>query len=392
MAHKPTILLVDDSPLVHQVYGPQLEDAGFEVRHAEDGIAAINTTFLEMPDVIVLDIYMPKINGYQVCRLLKDHAETRAIPIVLITSGEAHRLVDHPKHWSFATGADAYVKKGEMDLVATVQPLLGRPRGPHVATAARRAMSEIEIMTALSALLDKQLYRDVSHLQELNEKKSAFVSLVAHELKAPLAVIKGSMGNLASKKFGTLSPTQRDSVAVVQRTVDRLARLIRELLDLSRIEAGRMVLHREPVALGALLDDIITTYQGEAAAKQVVVEWQRPTDDITVTGDRDRLEQVFINLLINAIKYTPDGGLVTIALQPQASLVRVEMRDTGAGIGTADLDRIFHLFERLDPEDGQGVGLGLPIARTLVELHGGRVWAESDGTHGSTFIVELPLT
>lgn len=390
MTHTPTILLVDDSPLVHKVYGPPLEAAGFRVLHTSDGIAAINTAMTQQPDVIVLDIYMPKINGYQVCRLLKDHAATKAIPMILITGGEAGRLVADPKRWSFETGADAYIEKGSGDLVAEVRRMLVSAPPSKTRRHPRTPLTEVEIMTALSALLDKQLYHDVSHLQELNEKKSAFVSLVAHELKAPLTVIKGSIDNMGHGTYGGLSASQRACLALVNRTVDRLVRLIRELLDLTRIEAGRIVLQRAPVSLGELLHEVIADYQAEAAARQLIIQHEGLSAEAVVHGDRDRLEQVFINLLTNAIKWTPEGGMITVALSRHAQHLRVTVTDTGIGVGATHHERIFQLFERVDPEDGQGVGLGLPIARTLIELHGGRLWVESDGQHGSTFTVELP--
>ncbi len=392
MIEQPTVLLVDDSPFVHQVYGQQLLDAGFRVIDAEDGVAAINAAFLQIPDVIVLDIYMPKINGYQVCRLLKDHPDTKMIPIILITSGAAAQLVSDPKKWGFGIGADAYLEKGETDLIGVIRPLLARAPVAKRPIAQRRALSEVDIMIALSTLLDQQLYRDVSHLQDLNEKKSAFVSLVAHELKAPLTVIKGCAGNLRSGVYGDLSSMQQESVSMIERTTERATRLIRELLDLARIEGGRILLDRQAMQIGALVRDVVNAFESEARKKTQRVSLDMPTTDITIRADRDRLEQVFINLFTNAIKFTPEGGTIQVRLVPRDGCVHFEIQNDGPGIAADDLERIFHLFERLDASRQDGIGLGLPIAQTLTELHGGRLWAESDGVSGCTFIVELPLS
>jgi len=389
---KKRILLVDDSVMVHEIFGSKLEEAGYEVLHAEDGFSAINVTLAAMPDLILLDIMMPVISGYQVCRLLKDRRGTSHIPIVFITGESSKHFAKDPMSWAFKTGADGYLEKADLDiLIENIKPFLKNSMKNVDAGKAPSSMSEIEILSAISKLLDKQLYLDVKKLEDLDDRKDTFISNVAHELKSPLGIIKGNMQNLKLGIYGSVSDKQQDIFLSTERTVDRIARLVTDLLDISKIEAGEMHLNRSPISLPTFLNDILDDYVGELKEKNITIQKEFPSDISNVSGDRDRLVQVAVNLFSNAIKFTPQGGNITIRLKPDKDLVRVEIEDSGPGIAAEDLEKIFNKFERIGANKAEGSGLGLPIARNLVGLHGGKVWAESDGKNGSTFIFILPV-
>jgi two-component system, sensor histidine kinase and response regulator len=384
---KKRILIVDDSPMIHEMFGDRLEDAGFEVLHAEDGFSAINTALVEMPDLILLDIMMPIINGYQVCRLLKDRKETSHIPIMFVTGKSSKNFVDDPMNWGFKTGADGYLDKADGDrIVECIKPLLEGAVKKGSKGKASSGMSEMEILSAISRLLDKQLYLDVKRLEELDEKKNAFVSNVSHELRSPLGIIKGNMQNLMVGVYGDVPDKQREMLASTDRTVSRIARIVGDLLDLSRIEAGAMQLDREFISLSELVDMAVEDYAGELKGKGIVVQKDFAFDLPEVFADRDRLMQVIVNLLSNAIKFTPKGGLIRISLGGEADVVRFEIEDTGPGVPAQYLEKIFDKFERITADKVEGTGLGLPIAKDLVLLHGGKIWAESDEGAGSKFI------
>ena len=390
---KKKILVVDDSALVREMYKAQLEEGGYEVFTAEDGVSAINDAFLKTPDLILLDVQMPKINGYQVCRLLKDHPMTKDIPIVIMTAKEARGIVQDPRQWSFQTGANGYYGKDEGgDLLSCIQVFLDQASPSRSSgRAAGKAMSETEIMLALSQLLDRQLYTDITHLKELDEKKDAFVANVSHELKSPLAILGGFLDNLKDEICGPITEKQREAFEIMQKTVTRLNRLIKDILDISKIAAGKMQLQIEEVDLGAMVQSVYESFKLEAAKKKIKLELDIPAKPVRVEADQDRLTQVIINLTSNGIKYTPEGQRVILRLCPSGEEARVEIEDTGHGISEENRKKIFDKFERIMTEKAEGTGLGLSIAKDIIDLHHGKIWLESESGKGSKFIFTLPL-
>jgi signal transduction histidine kinase len=250
----------------------------------------------------------------------------------------------------------------------------------------------------LGLLAGHQLIRDIirqlvgsnEQLATLNDRQAAFVSNVAHEFRAPLAVFKGAMDNLADGLHGPLTSEQVEPVAMCRKEINRLTRLVGDLLDVSRVEAGKLRLSREEVQLQELLESVATFFGGLAKERGLSLALELPRDPVMMLGDRDRLRQVFVNLLSNAIKFTKRGG-IRIRLSVDGDAVRVEVEDTGSGIAPEDRERIFDKFERVGSQTEEGSGLGLPIARDLVELHHGRLWVESEPGKGSRFIARLPV-
>lgn len=392
---KERILIVDDSPLVHQVMEAHLQEAGYEILHAHDGFEAINLTFKEMPDLIILDINMPKINGWQVCRLLKDHPLSKQIPIIIGTSAASATAISDPRQWSIQTGADDFFNKNLDSMDSLLIPLVKkqlekkvRADKPHPSYP---PLSELEIMSHLSHLLDIQLYKEVSYLKELDERKNAFVANVSHEFRSPLTVIGGYLSLMQAGKLGQTTKDQDEGIERNLRTVNRLIRLVTDLLDLSKIEAGKMILKKEKIDLAILLDDVIKLYSVTADEKKIELQREISKSLPLMFGDKDRLMQVMINLLYNSIKFTPENGKITLRLLEEGPNLRFEIEDTGHGIAKEDLEKIFDKFERVAAEKKEGTGLGLPISQDIVKLHGGKIRVESELEKGSKFIVLLPM-
>jgi signal transduction histidine kinase len=386
---KSKILVVDDSPLIHEMLGAHLESAGYEVVHANDGVDAINAAFTHMPDLIFLDINMPRINGYQVCRLLKDQPATHNIPIIIGTSRDSAAPVLDPKKWSFETGADGYVDKtSDMDPVALAREYI-KPDGKLHVAARRAPMSEIEIMTALSHLLDKQLYRDVTRLQDLNQRMEFFVANVSHEIKSPMTVIKGNLENMKQGLCGQVTDQEAHALDVMLQTVERLNRMVNDLLDLAKIKAGKMTMKREEVCVNGLVDEMVQAFSVLIQAKKMHVHKELDSGLSCIMGDRDRLMQVFVNIFNNALKYTPDGGRIVLKTSQEGTGVRFSVQDNGPGMAPKDLAKIFDKYERITTEKKEGTGLGLAIAHEIVQLHGGKIWVESQVGKGTTFFVTL---
>ncbi len=226
-------------------------------------------------------------------------------------------------------------------------------------------------------------------LAKLNEMQAQFVNNVAHELRAPLTVIKGALDNLSDDLHGPLTLDQRDPVGMCLREANRLKRLVTDLLDVARLEAGKTRLTKDEVVLQELLKNVVQLFNGLAKERQLTLRLDVPGEPARILGDRDRLQQVFINLLNNAVKFTKQGG-ITLQLRRNGAAYEVLVEDTGPGIAKEDLGRVFDKFERVGNQTEEGSGLGLPIARDLVKLHEGRLWVESEQGKGSRFIVRLP--
>ncbi len=236
------------------------------------------------------------------------------------------------------------------------------------------------------------VFRDVSQEMEVNRAKTKFVNEVAHELRAPLTSIKGYVDLILEDEDYTKEEIY-EWLKVVQANSNRLSQLIADLLDVSRIEAGKITLKQEPVDLVAVISDVLATFQGQAAAKRLSLSSFVPDDLLWILGDRDRVIQVLNNLVSNAIKYTPDGGQVLVSAQRQQHMVRVDVVDSGIGLSPADQQRLFEKFFRADHplvRQVAGTGLGLSIAKGIVEMHGGRIWVESEPGAGSMFSFTLP--
>ena len=228
-------------------------------------------------------------------------------------------------------------------------------------------------------------------LAETEERRRELVGDVAHELRTPLANIKGVMEGLTD---GVL-PADPSTFHQVEREVTRLQRLVQDLEALSRAEAGQLLLEREPVEPATFIGDAATRLRPQYRDKGVALALQIPAPIPAVLADKWRMTQVMMNLLGNALQYTPAGGQVTVSANADGERLVVRVADTGMGIEAEDLPHLFERFYRVDKSRsraGGGSGIGLTIVRHLVEAHGGRVWAESAGLgEGSTFTFTLPL-
>jgi PAS domain S-box-containing protein len=241
-----------------------------------------------------------------------------------------------------------------------------------------------------------QLYgfRDVTQERELDRMKTEFVSQVSHELRTPLTAIKGFTDMLLDGDAGELDEEQQEYLGIVQQNVDRLVSLINDLLDISRIESGRVKLQLESISVGTIIESVVATMsplvEGKNQALSVEVDPALPL----VRGDRDRIVQVVTNLVSNAYKYTPAGGAIRVEAVRAGDVARIAVRDSGIGIAPEDVAQLFTRFFRVDSSltrEIGGTGLGLSIVKSIVEMHGGTVAVESEPGKGSTFSFTVPL-
>ena len=237
----------------------------------------------------------------------------------------------------------------------------------------------------------KELEAARARLVELNESKSRFLAVAAHELRTPMTAAKTAVSLLQAGMMGPVSGQQGEVLGIIHQNVDRLVRLVNDLLDLARIEAGKVELRCQDFDVAAVLRQAAELMNSEAARRNIEIRVE--ASGISWFADADRIQQVVINLLGNAVKFTPEGGRVVLDARETDEGLRVEVRDSGEGITPEELPLLFKPFERLQNEatrKAKGTGLGLSISRELVELHGGRIWPESVVGKGTTVFFTIP--
>lgn len=229
-----------------------------------------------------------------------------------------------------------------------------------------------------------------AELEQLERLRRELVANVGHELKTPISALRAHLENLLD---GVERPDP-ETIQVMLGQAERLGRLVDQLLDLSRLDSGEVPLRREPVRLGPLVEEVLSEIRVARPDTGIVLEREVAPDLPPVLADRERIHQVLFNLLDNAVRFTPAGGRVTVTAERRNGAVDVHVADTGPGIAPEHLPRLFERFYRVDPARSAregGTGIGLAIARSVVEAHGGRIWAESVPGQGSVFTFELPV-
>jgi len=259
-----------------------------------------------------------------------------------------------------------------------------------------QSRNELRLLRERWARQNRQLAALNAELRRLDKIRSRFLWMAAHELRSPLASVFGYVEMLVDGDYGPLTPQQRTRLEIVQGCARRLLATTESLLDVTRIDAGRIELVLQPRDLGALVEAVVAEFEPQLEAKAQHLTLHAPPDLPPAFCDEARAEQIVGNLLSNASKYTAAGGRITITLGRAAEegFVQISVADTGVGIPPEDREKMFTRFFR--GESGRrtgasGTGLGLNIARSLVELHGGRIWFESQPGEGSTFHVTFPV-
>ena len=293
----------------------------------------------------------------------------------------------------YASAHDGYLERyaasGQSRVLGTVREIEGK--------RADGSIFPMEIALTETVLGSGRLFvaavRDVTERRALERVKSDFVSIVSHELRTPLTSISGALGLVAGGATGPLPAKAQALMTIARSNCDRLTRLINDILDLERIEAGKMTFDFAPVELPALLSQVLADNLEFARKYGVRLELAGAPPSATLWGDAHRLMQVFSNLISNAVKFSPSGASVTVTAEAADGMIRIAVEDRGRGIPDDFRDRIFQKFAQADTADNRqkgGTGLGLTIVKSIVERHGGRISFRSTYGSGATFLVELP--
>jgi signal transduction histidine kinase len=371
LSPKARVLLADDNADMRDYVGRLLREH-WTVEAVSNGRAALDAARAHPPDLVLADVMMPGLDGFELLRALRGHPATATVPVILLSA----RAGEEARVEGLQAGADDYVVKPftARELIARLSTHLTLARMRH--EAARQAeAARTEAEAASSA-------------------KDIFLATLSHELRQPLGSILGWVRLLQRPD---LDADQRTPIVErLERSVHTLTRLIDDLLDVSSIVTGKMRLNLQPMDVRELIEGALDTVRAAAAAKGVQLQTTLDPKTPPIIGDGGRLQQVVWNLLSNAVKFTPAGGRVTVDLRHDDARVVIEVCDSGRGISPDFMPRLFERFTQATTDvrrAAPGLGLGLAIARHLVELHGGTLTADSRGEgRGSTFTVSLPFS
>ena len=405
------LLVVDDDESVLLTLQAILQMEGYAVEARARGLEAIELLNQRTFDLVLTDLRLDDVDGITILAEIR-RTSPETVAIMLTGYASLETAIKALREGAY----DYLVKPCDVEeLKATVARGLERR---YLSTQLHKRMAEIaaanETISELNQGLQKrveeataELTSMVEQLRELDRLKSQFLSMASHELKTPLTVISGFLQVSLRRKQRRLTrgyPSEAewreeqkadvDQLEVLNAQSQKLAKLVDELLDVSRIESGRLEFHLGEVDVRQLAADVAGRMQLTTQKHELTFPTGPGDGSTVITADRDHLEQVLNNLIGNAIKYSPDGGAIDVDVRPDADGVVLSVRDRGVGIPAAELDAVFSLFYRSRAEGTRqtvsGMGLGLYISKEIVERHGGRISVDSTPGEGSTFYVHLP--
>jgi signal transduction histidine kinase len=397
------ILIVEDSPTQAEALRALLEPK-FEVGVAGSGEAALDLLRQSSFDVVLSDVMMPGMNGYELCRAVKDTFPPESRPgFILLTSLNDPSDVVR----GLEAGADTYITKPYEP-----RPLLERINTTLRNRAAARqpddgdqvtfldksytiAAGRNEILSFMLAAFE-DLVRTNSALQESKQAAEAatrarddVLAMVSHDLRNPLSTIY--MSSALMMDMSLPDDTRKQQVGIIHRTARRMMRLLEDLLDVSRMEAGGFSVTQAAQPVAGIIEDAMEMLQPVANEKGIAVITDVANGDTLVLVDKNRILQALTNLTGNAVKFTPQGGTVTIRTELNGQQAVFSVSDTGPGIPGEQLPRVFDRFYQGGARSVEGAGLGLAIVRGIITAHGGEVWVESELGQGTTFHFTVPV-
>lgn len=289
--------------------------------------------------------------------------------------------------------ADSIITEGDEELVIILANQLGQSlENARLFEKTWKAQQELEVKVEQRT---HELRNVLSEVEKISKRKSDFISSVSHELRTPLTSIKGYAAILLAGKLGAVPLEIKERLEKINRHSDELARMVNDLLDISRIESGKVAMKLEPQKLKEILDKVIDLLSVQAKEKGIQLSSVLAQDAQTVLADRQQIERVLINLLGNALKFTPENGTISVAARATSEgMAEIDVTDTGCGIPQDSLDAVFEEFYRVENainQEVKGTGLGLSLVRQIVEAHGGKIRVKSAIGKGSTFSFTLPL-
>ncbi len=374
------ILVVDDEAGTRLTLCGILEDAGYEVMGAGSGTEAQEMIRNNSFDVIITDIRLPDVGGMVILELAKEINPDVAV-IVMTGYASVETAVNAVNEGAYAY----FVKPVNVDEMKTA--IVNALRQQRLARENKRLVDDLQQSNKLLFEANKQL-------REATEAKSAFLTHMSHELRTPLNAIIGFSDLLLDSVPGEINDEQRQCLNDILNSGRHLLVLINDVLDLSKVEAGRVEFKLESLNLADVVNDVVGTVKPMLNENKQTLTIDIGEDLPQVRADRRRLRQILLNLLSNAIKFTPSGGELCLEVGERDGWCQVSLVDNGIGIKKEDQERIFEVFTQVDTlpdRRKEGTGLGLALTKQLVEMGGGKIWVESEYGKGSCFTFAIPL-
>jgi two-component system sensor histidine kinase/response regulator len=364
----PDILVVDDVPANLKILGVILENSGYKVRPVTSGYAALMVAEKEKPDLILLDIMMAGMNGFEVCRQLKENPKLKDVPVIFISAlNDTNDIVK-----ALNSGGVDYITK----------PFQAEEVKARVATHLQLYRQKIE------------LQEQSSKLQQLNIEKDKFFSIIAHDLRGPIGGLM-SLSELMADETEEFTPEEKkEMMLALNRSSVSVFSLLENLLEWARMQQGLISFHPEPIKLLPIIYESIIIVQEITKSKGIEII-NESSATLEVYADKNMLQAILRNLVSNAIKFTPRGGKITVSASVTGNdAVEISVKDSGIGMSPAIRDNLFRLdveTNRKGTEDEPSSGLGLILVKEFVEKHGGKIRIESTEGQGSNFKFIIPL-
>lgn len=358
MQNKNKILVVDDNTVNTSIMNELLTD-DYEVEIAHNGTDAISITSQFNPDLILLDIMMPGMDGYEVCRQIRQNPTLKYTKIIFVSA----KAILESRLQGYKVGGNDYVTKpfNNSELLAKVR-----------------------------------VYLRLKAAEELDAMKNELTITVTHELRTPLAIMKNIISNISANVYGPIEPKIQQQLDVIDDNINRQAKIISNFMDTSKIDAGKLNLEYSTFNVQEKINDHLKYFKNFTQDKNITITTHMPANNLFIEADENKFIQILTNLVDNSIRYMDKcKGLIDIKVYEQDNSICVEVSDSGPGIESENLDKIFDKFVQVKRKVGpgeHGTGLGLSIVKGLVELHNGKIWAQSNFGDGTTFCFILPKT
>jgi len=346
-----------------------LEANGYQVFEAYNGKECLRIASKKLPDIILLDVLMPEMDGFKTLEHLQAETKTKEIPVVILT---AVANDPHSIERGLSLGASEYLTK---------------------------PISRDELLVRVASVLRADRAR-----KELERVKSDFTSMIVHDIRNPLTAVKGSIEFLSEEKIGPLNDDQKEVLKISLQATNKLLDLINDILDLSKFESGKVQLTKKSIDISSVIRDVMNRMRWLTEEKHITTTFtaEKPLPPILI--DISKIDQTLTNLLSNAIKFTPEHGKITVQAKQRSifdditggtrEYLEISVTDTGAGIAPDELHLLFDKYKQTKTgkiAKEKGTGLGLAICKSIVEAHGGKIWADSKLGKGSTFYFTLPI-
>lgn len=357
--YTPNILIVDDMPANLMLLAAILKSEGYKIRPVPNGTLALQAAAKEKPDLILLDIMMPEMNGYEVCTRLKQDPELKDIPVIYISAlNDTNDVVK-----ALTSGGVDFITK----------PF-------HAEEVKARVATHLKIQ------------RQSKELIELNATKDKFFSIIAHDLRNPFSVLLG-MSDLLLTNYTTYDDeTRLELIEIQHETTKQTFTLLENLLEWSKIQRGKFDFNADCISLNELILQNIKNHTELAKQKNIQL-LNINTEDQTIFADTNMLQTILRNLVVNAIKFTNEGGIVSFSVKESGEFVEVSVSDNGVGISEENLQKLFRIDGNITTQGTakeKGSGLGLMLCKEFVEIHNGKIWVESEKGKGSSFKFTVP--